>query len=551
MLFDFLRMRWLAALRVISFDLIANFFTIALSFLLAQAIAATFGFRSVRGTLLGFLPTDAHEVFIWFGVLLLVKFLLDYFRMLWRGQLVEDFSVDLRRQAFAKHLQISPEYHEKGDTGQKLLRFSGDLGSAQRLLGRGVLQFVADLSLLLLGLGLIASLHTLLALLVVVLLLIASLPLRWVNRNLRTIEERRRGKKAKLLAFINQMLQQLPNIQAQNRTTRMEQRFERKSAGIHSLGYSYHRLEAVAAAIPLFLVQMLLAVVLLFGVQAQIDGDILFAILLVMMSWRNPLARLLRVGLVWKKGFMTLEKMDNLLKSPQSNSGGDRTAKNAQQLRLVGLGLELGGKIIFQNQNQSLALGDKVGICLPSGGGKTVLTKVLAGIYPPTEGYIEWDAQRADQFSQHSLRRQVAFISEAFPLVGTTLVDALANSSQQAAIQKAEIALRYWQTLFPCLLTLDPYQKLRDHAQNISTGQQVLLQGLRAILSNKPFWVLDEPFAHLDPTTARAFDKALSERSAEKGVLFLSSDPEHARHWMASEQKKWSPQKNVEISGNN
>ncbi len=526
LLFGFLRFRWRAATRIFLFDLSANFLAIALSFLLAQAIASTFGFRSVRGSLLGLLPTDAYVALCWLGGLLLLKFLLDYFRMRWRGQLVEDFSDSLRRQAFSKHLQMLPAHHEKGDAGQKLLRFSGDLSSAQRLLGRGILQFLADFSLLLLGLGLIAYLHVWLALLVIGLLLVACLPLRWSNQNLRTIETQRRNKKAKMLAFISQVFHQLTNIQGQNRSTRIEQRFDRKSATIHRLGHEYHRWAAISEAIPLFLVQILLAVVLLFGVRLGVAGDILFAILLVMMSWRNPLSRLLRVGLVWKKGIMTLEKMDNLLQSPQSPEGGSDTAKNKQQMRLVGLGLNLDGTNIFQDVNISLSQGEKVGLYLPTGGGKTVMAKVLAGIYAPTAGHIEWDRKRADQFSQHSLRRQMSFISYAFPLVGDTLVDALSKSGQKAAIEQAETEFRHWQSLFPSLKHLDIRQRIFDHATHISAGQQMLLQGLRTVLSDKPFWVLDEPFAHLDADTAHKFAQALLERSAKKGVLLLSSSPD-------------------------
>lgn len=47
-----------------------------------------------------------------------------------------------------------------------------------------------------------------------------------------------------------------------------------------------------------------------------------------------------------------------------------------------------GGKVLWQNLTFSLAVGERMGICAPSGTGKTTLGRVLAGWQKPTSGEI-------------------------------------------------------------------------------------------------------------------------------------------------------------------
>jgi ABC-type multidrug transport system fused ATPase/permease subunit len=527
LLFAFLRTRWRAALFAFSFDLLANICVIGISLLLAQAVAALFGFNSVRGSLLNISGAEVGLLLIWLAGVVALKFFLDYARLRLRGDMSEDFARWLRNLTFEQHLRTDLRRHEARDAGRSLLRFSGDLSSAQRLLMRGVFQYGADLALLCMGLGFVFWLDGRLVWLVAGTTAAGWLLICQINNRLRGIEERRRSKKASLLAFINTTLRHLPSIQALNRNTRAAQYFGSKSEKIRALGRQYHRLAAASEALPLFFVQTLLLIVLAFGWKLGLPGDSLFAIVLILMSWRSPLARLLRAGLIWKKGLLSLEKIDALLRSPMALEGSIvLKKKRARTLRLHAVTLRFGEKTAFENLSFQLSAGETLCLNLGAGGGKTALTKLLAGLYRPDLGRVEWDGQSAENFTAHSLRRQIAFVSEAFPLSGKSLFDALSNNSRTEALANAEAAFRHWQTLFTALQHLDFQQKISEQTPALSAGQQRLLQCLRAILADKPFLVLDEPFAGLDFATAKTLAEILKKYGAEKGVLLLTAQPE-------------------------
>ncbi len=527
LLFVFLFARWRAATLACTLDLLANVCVIAQSLLLAQAVATLFGFQSLRGSLLGITPVNTAALFIWLFSIMAFKFLLDYARLRLRNTLSEDFAHHLRSVAFGQHLRADLRYHESREPGRSLLRFSGDLGSIQRLLSRGVFQSAADLTLLLMGLGIIAWLDGQLALLVGGMAAFGWFLTLQINHPLRKIEEQRRSKKAGLLAYVNTTLLHLSGIQALNRNNRTVQRFSRKAEKVRLLGHRYHRLASLSDALPLFFVQFLLLSVLVFGWQRGLPGAALFMAVLVLISWRSPFSRLLKIGLLWKKGLLSLEKIDLLALSPVATQGNTvLEKKHARTLLLRGVGFCLEGKTLLHPISFQLSVGETLCLHIGMGGGKTLLVKLLAGLYHPTAGTIEWGGQAAEIFTNHSLRRQIAFVSDAFPLIGSTLLDALSNSSQVGALAETEETFRHWQAHFPSLQNLDLHQKMATHSSVLSAGQHRLLKCLRAVLTGKPFLVLDEPFAGLDLAAAKILAGILDKFRAGRGVLLLTAQPE-------------------------
>jgi ABC-type multidrug transport system fused ATPase/permease subunit len=525
LLFAFLRAHWPKALLAFSLDFLANLCLVAGSLLLAQALATLFGFRSIRGALLGVQAFGANDLLLGFAGLISFKLVLDIARLRLRGRLGEDLAHWLRLLAFEQHLRADLRYHDKRDAGRSLLRFSGDLGSAQRLLAQGVLQCAADGGLLMLGLGLIAALDARLALATLGFVLAASGLGQVLSARLQKVEARRRGKKSGLLAMVSTTLLHLAGIQALNRSTRAQQAFVRKAEQVRGWGYRYHQLAATQAALPAFFAQMLLLSTLFFGQSLALPGTALFAVILVLMSWRSALARLLRVGLIWKKGFLSLEKFEALAHAPQAAEGSEELEKKeAHTLRLQHLHFAFGSKKVLQNLDFQVKKGETLQIEMPTGGGKTTLVRLLAGLYAPLAGSIQWGGQDATQLSRHSLRRLVAFASDAFPLSGHTLLDALSPSGRAESLDDTARAFQGFQARFPQVLQgVDVQQRITGRMPALSAGQQRLLQCLRAVLTRKPFLILDDPFAGLDADTARGLRLFLQENAAGKAVLLLTT----------------------------
>jgi ABC-type multidrug transport system fused ATPase/permease subunit len=522
LLFDFLksRKRWIGLALLL--DILSNSCVIAISLALAQAIAQLGGFNSMRGQVLG-LPSWSLSAWITaLAIVVGVRALADYARFLMRGRLALAFTDDIRDRCYRRLLnaEIQPEgLHE---TGGQLLRFSGDLGGLQRLIARGILQTVADGILLVMGLVLIGLLSTPIALLVAALVLFSFGLNYLLTRQLTPLERERRREKARLLSLVSATLRHLPVIKGLNRERRFERRFERRNRKASIGQVRYLRLGAAKDALSPFLVQFWLVVVLAVSSFTPIDATRLFIIVLILMSWRTPLLRLQKVGIIWQKARLSLEKIHQLLQTPLQDQTGTELKKQKKiQLEVRDLSDTWREHRVLNHLNFTLVQGTWHTLCL-SEGGKTTLVKILTGLRPIQEGQIFWNEVPQHTLKITDLRRQTAVVSAVFPIVGRSLNEALSNHSDTESHAEVSDLLAQWQEEFPALRPLIADEVLKDFYPRLSNSQQVLLQCLRAVLSNRALVVLDEPFAALDTQTRAKLELRLKTDLKGKSVLLLT-----------------------------
>lgn len=518
-------------------DFIANLIAIALPILLGQAFAALFGFQSARGRWLGWAGTASFVHFAGAaGGAIVARFMLDYFRKRLHGVLSEQFVYEIRRMIFLHHLHMDMREYENKGVGKYLLRFSGDMGSLQQLMSNGILQWISDLMLLTIGIILMIRLNPILGiwttLSIAVLLSIGKL----LEKKVEITEEERRNKKSGLLSFVSTRLLAIAPLKAFNRQTGELQQFDRRAERIRRLGIQYAGLKAafdslVAAGVYGIALSVLLAAWYVKQAGWGFQAEQTFALVLIVISWRTLLSRVLGVGLIWKRGGISLRKMTQLLQQPIEPEGIQITdAQKINHISFENVSFKRQGRVLLENISFKLKLGQTCCIIGASGSGKTLITKLLAGLYYPDNGQILIGAYPTTSLHPHLLRRQITFVSSAFPLYGKTLLDAIANSRKKENRQRARTTFQHWQTVFPILQDIDLNTRLSENKDRFSSAQLKLLECLRACLTRKKILVLDEPFQGLDWHTANSLAQLLCEDSSNKAILLLTSDELEVTH---------------------
>ncbi len=510
--------RW-RALGVLLLDFFANLSTLLIPVVLAQAYGSLFGLNSQRGRIFGFNEGIAFEQWAWILLgLIVVKAVLDFWRVKSRGFLVEHFLFYLRQRIFQYHLGMELGAYESKGVGRYLLRFSGDLSSAQNFLAKGTLQFYADLMLLGIGLFFMFWADWLLGGTILLALVFLASVLYVVNRKIGEIESQRRDLKAGLLGFIQIRLLNIAPLKVFNRQRPEREKFERKTRRIQQMGFRYQRLFAlIEAGIPFGLYAMMLLVLVLMSRSST--GPQALSLILILLSWRSALNRLMRVGLIWKKGEISLRKIETLF-TAQLEDGHIEIPPDfsPQSISAIQVGMEWSGQKIFQGLNFELKRGE-VGIVVgPSGSGKTVLLKLLAKLYSPTQGEFRLDDQAFSDLGVKNIRKAIGFVSAALPLYGNTIAEALIYNNKRK--EKADKKFQEWQVLFPELQNLQFEQILRESSA-LSTQQKCLLECLRAILTSKQFLVFDETITQLPVDTIKKLWKEIPERT---GFLLICSE---------------------------
>lgn len=518
----------------LALDLLANLVTVALPVLVSQAIAVLLGFNSLRGQWLfdANTPIGFQFILVLAVSTLLLKAGLDFMRKRLHSQIGEDWISWLRNRIFRHQLRINLSQYEDRGIGRHLLRFSGDLSSVQHLITRGALQFIADLSLLIIGIAVIFWLDQMLGLLTGSALLLISAGVALMNHWAGKTEIQRRNKKSEILAFVNLRLLNMASVKALNREAGEIQQFERKSEQIRRSGVQFGNWKALADTFIAFgIYATLLLVLWVTYLQQQSDPDFspenTFAITLLLLSLRTIFGRIFQIGLVWKKGNISLRKIASLLALPIEPGQNLPEKKEPQKGSLIFTEVthHLLDRKVLDKLTFTLAPGSIGVLHGDSGSGKTVVTKLICGLYQLQSGEITLGENQIMDLHIKDLRRSIAVVSAATPLYGSTVLDAIANSRKPENRDKAKAALIHWQQLFPALEGIRPDMRLLETLPQLTLGQQRLLQHLRAQLAQKPFWIFDEPFLGLEAASIEPLMRQIQASKARKGILILSAQP--------------------------
>lgn len=168
--------------------------------------------------------------------------------------------------------------------------------------------------------------------------------------------------------------------------------------------------------------------------------------------------------------------------------------------------------ILFNNFNQHIAAGEKIGLVGHSGSGKTTLTKLLLRFSDVTSGSITIDGQNITDCTQESLRRAVAYVPQEPMLFHRSLRENIAYGKPDATDEeiyeaaKQANALEFIEKLPQKLATT-----VGERGVKLSGGQRQRVAIARAILKDAPILILDEATSALDSESEKLIQDALEK----------------------------------------
>ena len=192
----------------------------------------------------------------------------------------------------------------------------------------------------------------------------------------------------------------------------------------------------------------------------------------------------------------------------------------AATIRLTGVGVQTSGGRTPHGLDIELRPGTVVALTGPSGVGKTTAVEVLLGLLRPDEGTVTVGAADLATLDPASLWRQVSWLPQRPVLEPGTLAEVVGGAD--AAARDAAATLT---GLDDVLASLPGgwATPLGRGGEGLSLGQRQRVALTRALLSDAPLVVLDEPTAHLDAAgEAVVLDTVRALRAAGRTVLLVA-----------------------------
>ncbi len=178
-------------------------------------------------------------------------------------------------------------------------------------------------------------------------------------------------------------------------------------------------------------------------------------------------------------------------------------------LKLSDITKTFGEKCVLSDVSLSLKKGDVAVLSGMSGGGKTTLLRIAAGLEKPDRGSVEKNGTVAVVFAEARLFPSVSVLEN---------VCAVMKGDKKENAKKAEKLLQ--------MLGLSDAGKL--YPREISSGMAARVSIARALAFDADIYLLDEPLKSLDETLKIQVMQDLKEFFKTKAVLIISHDESEA-----------------------
>ncbi|WP_405013536.1 ABC transporter ATP-binding protein [Kitasatospora sp. NBC_01539] len=170
--------------------------------------------------------------------------------------------------------------------------------------------------------------------------------------------------------------------------------------------------------------------------------------------------------------------------------------------------------------------GEVLALVGENGSGKTTLSKILAGLYLPTEGAVTWDGTDTRDLDPAALWKETAVVPQSyarFPLSARENITLGQPHSGDQAVRAAALASGAVDVLDDLRAGLDTLlAREMWGGQELSGGQWQRIAIARAFYRRAGLLVLDEPTSALDPRAEHQIFSGLRALARDRAVVLVS-----------------------------
>lgn len=219
------------------------------------------------------------------------------------------------------------------------------------------------------------------------------------------------------------------------------------------------------------------------------------------------------------------ESLISILQQPLPQSGCQQVTAQPQTPALCFQAFSLAGQGRLQQLDLRLEPGERVAVLGASGAGKTSLLQAILGHQQAESGQLLIYGTDSKTVDWQHWRQQLSWLAQKPDWFSGSLADNLRLAQPQASDDELWQALDQVgaQALVQALPKgLDSH--LGEGGLGLSGGQLQRLALARLLLKPAAMWLLDEPGAHLDPSSRLQIQQLIAKHSQGKTLVYVTHD---------------------------
>ena len=175
-----------------------------------------------------------------------------------------------------------------------------------------------------------------------------------------------------------------------------------------------------------------------------------------------------------------------------------------------------------ENVSFTINKGERVGIIGQTGAGKSTIQKLLTGIETPCSGKVFMDDKNIESIHPVELRENISLMPQEPYLFSGTLKENLELSRNISKQKMSEILAKTGLAELVKKSGASEAFNVGERGANLSVGQRHLVALGRALMSNAPILILDEPTTGLDISLEKKLVSHLDSSLEDKTLIVIT-----------------------------
>jgi len=438
---------------------------------------------------------------------------------------------DLRKKIFHHLQQLSLAYYDTHKVGRLLSTITTDVNTIQDFVSSILLSILVD-ALTIVGIfGLMLYLNwdfALVAVGVAPFLLLFGIRFK---RAVKKATHEVRNDQAEMVTVLQHGLESIRAINAFGRQKMEEDRLEKISMETVHAALRARKIKSLISPFFTLVVSLCTAFVLWRGTNLVIADVMTIGSLTVFLAYLNkffnPVKDLAKITVNIAQATVALERIQQILEAdliiPQkTNAIMPGKLKGDIVFNSVHFAYKPGNPVI-KNINITISKGQHIGICGPTGSGKSTIACLIPRLYDLTAGSIFIDGVNITDYNLKELRSEIGIVMQDPMLFYGSVRDNIVYGrpdATEADITKAAMLANAHH--FITKMPMGYNTIIGERGITLSGGERQRIGIARAVIRNAPILILDEPTASLDAESEKTVNEALERLMKGKTVITIS-----------------------------
>ncbi len=424
---------------------------------------------------------------------------------------------NLRNLLYDRIQELPLAFFHAERTGVLMSRITNDVNIIRNMVSTAVTASLRDLFSIVGLAGVIFYRDWQLALVALIILPVAFLPVIKFGRRVRRVSTGCQEAMAEMNSFLHETFAGNKIVKAFGMESYEKDRFHQKTRELFHLEMKAVIARSLSSPIMEFLAGLGIAFIIWYGGYRVIQGTstpgTFFSFMAAVLMLYDPVKKMSGLNNSIQEGLAAADRVFDIVEREaevREVENPVELADGPHAVRFRSVWFQYDQTMVLRGINLKVAAGDIVALVGMSGGGKTSLVNLIPRFYDVTRGAVLIDGVDIRNISIRSLRKQIAIVTQEPILFNDTIRNNIAYGNLEAGMADIEEAARAayaWDFIDRLPNRFD--STIGELGNRLSGGEKQRICIARALLKDAPILILDEATSSLDSEAEMLVQKAL------------------------------------------